>query len=121
MKKIATIIENFDLAISIVKKSDLSKLSKLAENIKISRDSLFQLRLELRRKDFISRRDEILFFKSQKPYIHGKLNFYLELNDFLINYPATGISKQRIYINEQIAILKAKKSEISDFAKVVVL
>jgi len=117
MKKIATIIENFDLAINDVKKSDLPKLKKVAENIKIARDCLFQLRLESRKMDFISTRDEIFFFKHQKPYIRGKLNFYLELNDFLIDYPATGISKQRIYINEQITKLKAKKAEVFEFAK----
>ncbi len=117
MKKIATIIDNFDLAIIDVKKSDLPKLTKVAKNIKIARDCLFQLRLELRKMDSISTRDEIHFFKNQKPYIRGKLNFYLELNDFLINYPETGISKQRIYINEQIAKLKAEKTNVSDFAK----
>ncbi len=117
MKKIATIIDNFDLAIIDVKKLDLPKLTKVAENIKIARDCLFQLRLELRKMDSISTRDEIHFFKKQKPYIRGKLNFFLELNDFLIDFPATGISKQRIYINEQIAKLKAKKAEVFDFAK----
>jgi len=117
MRKIATIIDNFDLAIIDVKKSDLPKLNKVAENIKIARDCLFQLRLHLRKMDSISTRDEIHFFKKQKPYIRGKLNFYLELNDFLIDYPATGISKQRIYINEQIAKLKAEKTKVSDFAK----
>ncbi len=117
MEKIVTIIDNFDLAITDVKKLDLPKLSKVAENIKISRDFLFQLRLELRKRDFISPRDEIFFFKRQKPYILGKLNFYMELNDFLINYPTGGISKQRIYINEQIVKLESKKAEVSDFAK----
>ncbi len=117
MRKIATIIDNFDLAIIDVKKSDLPKLTKVAKNIKIARDCLFQLRLELRKMDSISPRDEIHFFKKQKPYIRGKLNFYLELNNFLIDYPATGISKQRTYINEQIAILKAEKTNVSDFAK----
>lgn len=117
MRKIATIIENFDLAITDVKKLDLPKLDKVVKSIKIARDCLFQLRLEMRNMDFISTIDEIHFFKKQKPYIHGKLFFYLELNDFLIDYPATGISKQRIYIKEQIAILKAKKAEVFEFAK----
>ncbi|MBK5209487.1 MAG: RteC domain-containing protein [Flavobacteriaceae bacterium] len=117
MKKIATIIENFDLAINDVKKSDLSKLGKLAENIKISRDCLFQLRLELRKMDSISTRDEIHFFKHQKPYIRGKLNFYLELNNFLIKYPTRGISKQRNYINEQLNKLEIEKSKVFVFAK----
>lgn len=111
------IIENFDLAILDVKKLNISKLSKVEKNIKIARDCLYQLRLEMRNMESISTRDEIHFFKKQKPYIHGKLFFYLELNDFLINCPETGISKQRIYINEQITKLKVKKFEVSEFAK----
>lgn len=117
MKKIVMIIENFDLAILDVKKLNISKLSKVEKSIKIARDCLFQLRLEIRNMESISTRDEIHFFKKQKPYIHGKLFFYLELNDFLINCPETGISKQRIYINEQITKLKVKKFEVSEFAK----
>lgn len=117
MKKIATIVDNFDLAITDVKKLNISKLSKVEKSIKIARDCLFQLRLEMRNMDSISPRDEIHFFKKQKPKIHGRLFFYLELNNFLINYPESGISEQRIYINEQKAILKAKKDDVFEFAK----
>ena len=117
MKKIATIVDNFDLAITDVKKLNISKLCKVEKGIKIAKDCLFQLRLEMRNMDSISPRDEIYFFKKQKPKIHGRLFFYLELNNFLINYPETGISEQQIYIKEHIAILKAKKGEIFEFAK----
>ena len=117
MKKIATIVDNFDLAITDVKKLNISKLSKVEKSIKIARDCLFQLRLEMRNMDSISPRDEIHFFKKQKPKIHGRLFFYLELNNFLINYPETEISEQRIYIKEHIAIMKAKKAEVFEFAK----
>lgn len=117
MKKIATIVDNFDLAITDVKKLNISKLSKVEKSIKIARDCLYQLRLEMRNMDSISPRDEIHFFKKQKPKIHGRLFFYLELNNFLINYPETEISEQRIYIKEHIAIMKAKKAEVFEFAK----
>ena len=117
MKKIATIVDNFDLAITDVKKLNISKLSKVEKSIKIARDCLFQLRLEMRNMDSISPRDEIHLFKKQKPKIHGRLFFYLELNNFLINFPESGISEQQIYIKEHIAIMKAKKGEIFEFAK----
>ncbi|MFZ2282919.1 MAG: RteC domain-containing protein [Lutibacter sp.] len=117
MEKIATIVDNFDLAITDVKKLNISKLSKVEKSIKIARDCLFQLRLEMRNMDSISPRDEIHFFKKQKPKIHGRLFFYLELNNFLINFPESGISEQQIYIKEHIALLKAKKGEIFEFAK----
>ncbi|MDO9594938.1 MAG: RteC domain-containing protein [Lutibacter sp.] len=117
MKKIATIIDNFDLAITDVKKLNISKLGKVEKSIKIARDCLYELRLEMRNMESISPRDEIHFFKMQKPRIHGRLFFYLELNNFLINYPETGISEQRIYIKEHIAILKSKKADVFEFAK----
>ncbi len=117
MKKIATIVDNFDLAITDVKKLNISKLSKVEKSIKIARDCLFQLRLEMRNMDSISPRDEIHFFKKQKPKIHGRLFFYLELNNFLINFPESGISEQQIYIKEHIAILKVKKADVFEFAK----
>lgn len=111
------VIDNFDSAILDVKKLNISKLSKVEKSIKIAKDCLFQLRLEMRNMKYISRRDEIHFFKKLKPKIHGRLFFYLELNNFLINCPETGISEQRIYINEQKAILKAKKDDVFEFAK----
>ncbi|MGV8944911.1 MAG: RteC domain-containing protein [Lutibacter sp.] len=117
MKKITSLIENFDLAILEVKKLNISKLSKVDKNIKIARDCLYQLRLEMRNIKFISTRDEVHFFKKQKPYIHGKLFFYLELSDFLINYPISGISNQRNYIKEQLNKLENKKAKDFDFAK----
>ena len=87
MKKIAKIIDDFDKKIIDIKNSNLNKLSKLKENIRISKNCLMQLRLELRKSGFNSKREEITFFKYQKPHIQGRLNFYLKLNYFLIKYP----------------------------------
>ncbi|MDP3314175.1 RteC domain-containing protein [Lutibacter sp.] len=117
MKKITGIIDNFDIAINNIKKTNLQKLSILKESIKISKECLQQLRLELRKSDFTSVKDEITFFKKQKPYIQGRLNFYLKLNTYLLEFPSVGITKQRNYINRELNKLDIEKSKLLEFIK----
>lgn len=73
MKNIPIIINNFDVAINEIKQSNLQKLVKLHENIRISKDSLHQLRLALRKKNFISQKDEILFLNTKNPMSRADL------------------------------------------------
>ncbi|MDP3945217.1 MAG: RteC domain-containing protein [Lutibacter sp.] len=121
MKKIVMIIENFDLAIDAIINSDLPKLDKIKEKISIATEFLFQTRVVLRNTDSISKKDEIRFFKHQKPYVRGKLNFYVELKNYHTKYPATGISRQKKYINKQIVKLEVKKRKIFEFTKYCML
>lgn len=117
MKKIATIIDNFDKSIYKVNRSDLNKLNKLKENIKISKDCLQLLRILIRKSGFSSKRDEITFFKYQKPHVHGRLNFFIKLNNFLLEFPEVGITKQRSFINKELSKLEIKKSHHIEFVK----
>ena len=121
MKKIVMIIEKFDLAVDAVINSDLPKLDKIKEKIKVSTEFLLQTRVVIRNTDFISKKDEIRFFKHQKPYIRGKLNFYRELNNYHTKYPATGISRQKKFIIKQIVKLETKKAKVFEFAKYCML
>ncbi|AMC11936.1 hypothetical protein Lupro_11950 [Lutibacter profundi] len=117
MKKIARIIDDFDKKIIDIKNSNLNKFSKLKENIKISKNCLMQLRLELRKSDFNSKREEITFFKYQKPHVQGRLNFYIKLNSFLLEYPIIDSNKQRKFINKELKKLDAEKGKNLDFIK----
>jgi hypothetical protein len=117
MKKIAKIIDDFDEKIIDIKNSNLNKLSKLKENIRISKNCLMQLRLELRKSGFNSKREEITFFKYQKPHIQGRLNFYLKLNSFLIEYPTVDNNKQRNFINNELNKIDVEKTKHLDFIK----
>ena len=117
MKKIATIIDNFDKSIYDVNRSNLNKLNKLKENIKISKTSLQQLRLEIRRNDFKTIKSEVRFFKYQKPYVQGRLNFYIKLNKYLLKYPPAGKLKQEKYVYKELKKLEANKRKHLAFVK----
>jgi len=117
MKKIATIIDDFDKSIYDVNRSNLNKLSKLKENIKISKNALQQLRLEIRRNDFKTFKSEIKFFKYQKPYIQGRLNFYIKLNKYLLKYPPAGKLKQENYIYKELKKLETYRKKYLVFIK----
>jgi len=117
MKKIARIIDDFDKKIIDVKNSNLNKFNKLKENIRIAKNCLMQLRLELRKSGFNSKREEITFFKYQKPHIQGRLNFYLKLNFFLIEYPPVDSNKQRNFINNELNKIDVEKAEHKIFIK----
>tara|TARA_R110001583_G_scaffold111032_2_gene260088 strand:+ start:21585 stop:22427 length:843 start_codon:yes stop_codon:yes gene_type:complete len=117
MKIIATIIDNFDKRIYEVNRSNLNKLNKLKENIKITKSCLQQLRLEVRRNDFKNIKSEINFFKHQKPYVQGRLNFYINLNNYLLKYPPIGILKQENYIHREFKKLDVKKNKHLVFVK----
>ena len=47
-------------------------------------------------------KEEITFFKCQKPYVVGKLNFYLRFSTSLLEYPSVCNTKIRNYINEEL-------------------
>lgn len=117
MKKIATIIDNFDKEINEVKKSKLEKLWRLKEKIKISKQCLLQLRLLIREEGFNSVKEEINFFKIQKPYVQGRLNFYMKLSDFLFEYPSVCTSRKRNYINKKLNKLDSNKCKNLEFEK----
>ncbi|WP_457617578.1 RteC domain-containing protein [Lutibacter sp.] len=117
MKKIAKIINDFDEKIIGIRNSNLDKLSKLKENIRISKNCLMQLRLELRKSGFNSKREEITFFKYQKPHIQGRLNFYIKLNSFLLEFPTVDNNKQRNFIKNKLHKIDVEKAKNLDFIK----
>ena len=59
------IIDDFDKKIIDVKNSNLNKFSKLKENIRISKNCLMQLRLELRKSGFNSKERKSLFLNTK--------------------------------------------------------
>lgn len=117
MKKIAQIIADFNQRTKTVKNSNLDKVNKLKESIRIARNCLLQLRLELRKSGFSSKKDEITFFKYQKPHIQGRLNFYLKLNSFIVAYPIVDDTNQRSFILNELAKIDNEKKEYLDFLK----
>jgi len=111
MKKIEKIIAIYSGALNKNEKSKLQNIEKIKVNIKLSDDCLYSLRLEIRESDFASKEDEITFFKYQKPFVQGRLKYYMHLYNFHLAKPNLNLKKQSRFIHEilnKFEILKNK-------------
>ena len=115
MTKIAMIIEQFDASIMKIEKSNETQLIKLNLKIKRTQDSLNELRLEVKLNSFVSSRKEIIFFKKQKPYIKGRLKFYVSVNTSFFEKPIGSKSEIRKYINLQLSMIRNENCKYNHF------
>lgn len=115
MPKIASIIAKFDASIIEIDKSNHSQLISLNLKIKLTENCLNELRQEVKLNGFYSLKEEIYFFKKQKPYIKGRLRFYLALNAYLIEKPAGSKSKQRKYVDLQLSYIRLENCKYINF------
>ncbi|UMB55332.1 RteC domain-containing protein [Lutibacter sp. A64] len=121
MSKIVKIIEQFDASINEIDKSNLNLLNSLNLKIKINQNCLVVLRKEVKQKGFSSQKSEITFFKNQKPYIKGRLKFYLALNDYYLGKPAGEKSKIRKYINLKLSEISNENCKYNGFRNYIKL
>jgi len=115
MKKIAMIIDEFDASITEIEKSNDTQLIQLNQKIKRTKDCLNELRQEVKWNGFISYKNEIYFFKNQKPYIKGRLKFYIKLNSYLLEKPEGSKSMQRKFVNLQLSQISTEYCKYIDF------
>ena len=121
MKKIALIIDKFDAAITEIEKTNSTQLIQLNQKIKRTKDCLNELRQEVKMNGFISTKKEIHFFKNQKPYIKGRLKFYVSLNSYLLKKPTGSKSKQRKFVNLQLSQIETENCKYIDFVNYYLL
>lgn len=117
MKNISMIIDQFDVSIRKIEKSNLTVLTKLKQKINTTQDCLNELRQEVKSNSFSSSKKEIHFFKHQKPYIKGRLRFYININNYLLEKPVGSKSKLRNHINLQLSKLESENYKYLDFIK----
>lgn len=117
MKKIALLIEEFNTSIGEIEKSDQHNLIALNNKIKVTDYYLKQLRIILRKDRFSTQKDEIKFFKHQKPYVQGRLEYYRRLKNFFIEQPTGRVAKQRKFINKELNLIDSEKCRYLDFIK----
>ncbi|SNR66247.1 RteC protein [Lutibacter agarilyticus] len=115
MKKIASIIECFDTSISEIEKSNLTQLLQLKKKINRTKNCLNELRREVLLNSFDSPKKEIYFFKHQKPYVKGRLIFYLNLNGYLHEKPKGSKSEQRKFVNLKLSEISKEHCRHIDF------
>lgn len=117
MKKIAILIDCFNTSISQINESNDNELSKIDQKIAVSRDCLSELRNIIRNDKFPSPKDEITYFKSQKPLILGKLGYYRKQKEFLLEKPIISISKQKESILNELNRMDCENVKSFEFIK----
>jgi len=102
MKKIALLIEEFNTSICEIESSHLDELQTLDKKIKKAKVCIEKFRKTIRNDGFSSQKDEIKFFKYQKPYVQGRLQYYISLNTYLLRKPFVSLSQQSKFIKTQL-------------------
>lgn len=115
--EIQHILDECKLALDEVNEKNLSEFSNVEKGIKISRKYLQQLRVVLRKRNFINKENEILFFKKQKPFIYGQLKFYAKLYKYLMQKPRGTDKSKRTYLDNEIKKLQEYYYYNSEFIK----
>jgi len=117
MKKTTSTFNRYKKSIAEIEKSNLKNRTNLKQGIKISRDCLNEFSTFVRYRNFASKKDEINFFKFQKPYVEGRLLFFKKIHNYLLERPTSGISKQQKYISNELNRLGSKKCKNIEFVK----
>lgn len=115
--QIQKLLDEFKFKNKIIEQESLKEFTTVEEGIKLSIKYLQNLRLLVRKNEFSSKKEEIKFFKKQKPYIYSRLKFYIKLYRFLIEKPAGSIKQQRNYIDFEIQRLQKHNASNLDFVK----
>ncbi len=115
--KIKRLLSTYKAKIKLVEVANLSELQNVINGIHISRSYLQTLRKLVRDKVFDKIDDEIYFFKNQKPYVYGRLKFFVNLHKYISEKPEASIKKQRKFILENLNKIDQRKKANLDFEK----
>ncbi|OBX22029.1 MULTISPECIES: RteC domain-containing protein [Bizionia] len=98
-------IENLDYL-------NLTNLEDLKIGINLSKKTLYQLCILIQKESyFLCPEDEILFFKRTKPFIFGRLKFFIEVHNYQLERPKVDIRKQKKYLRDALSNLESQKKK----------
>jgi Rps23 Pro-64 3,4-dihydroxylase Tpa1-like proline 4-hydroxylase len=110
------IITNYKIQVAKIEQSDLKNIEVLNEGLNLSVNTLNKLRRRLRATDcFISKEEEIHFFKTDKPFINGRIKFFSKVRRFISERPTASIAKQIDYVLGSIDKLENHKMRNLEF------
>ncbi len=110
-----SILEQYTEQIQPIIESDLSNIQNVRLGIECSQHHIHQFRSVVRDKSFASQEEEIKFFKCSKPYVYGRLKFFVNLNNYLLQKPQGSFASQRMFVDEAIERLESHKLKYIDF------
>tara|TARA_R110002051_G_C8726859_1_gene497439 strand:- start:681 stop:1508 length:828 start_codon:yes stop_codon:yes gene_type:complete len=99
----------------IEKETDQEYLLEIKRKLKLSTESLNQLREVIRENEFPSQEEEINFFKYQKPILQGHLFFYGKQLSYYIEGPKLGSELQKQYLKKKIKRYENRKKRNIEF------
>lgn len=114
---IEKILSNYKTEIAEIGQNIPYTRTKIEIGIHISRKFLQKLRLVLRKGKFKTKKEEIKFFKKQKPFIYGRLKFYSKLYRYVTYKPLGSKKSQRIFIDSEIKKLQDYYQRNIDFVQ----
>ncbi|UMB60156.1 RteC domain-containing protein [Lutibacter sp. A80] len=117
MKRINPTFNRYKKSIVLIEKSNLKDITVLKQGITLSRECLNEFSSLVRSKKFTSKKEEITFFKYQKPYVEGRLQYFKWLHNYLLEKPISGNSKQQKYISNELNKLDRRKWKQLEFVK----
>ncbi|WP_158635194.1 RteC domain-containing protein [Formosa maritima] len=117
MNKINHLVDEYKNQINRYQPESLKEISNLKFLINLSSEYLHQLRLSIRQRGFLSKEDEIHFFKNIKPLVNGHLKYFSHVHYYLMNRPKISASRQRKYIHIILDKFEAQKTREIDFVK----
>ncbi|SDX75106.1 RteC protein [Lutibacter oricola] len=117
MKRINPAFNRYKKSIAVIEKSNLNNLTNLKQGITLSRECLNEFSTLVRSKKFPLKKDEITFFKYQKPYVEGRLQYFKELHNYLLEKPVSGTQKQQKFISNELNKLDNRRCKQMEFVK----
>lgn len=90
-------------------------LEKAEKGIKLTKETLKKIRNHVVKNEFKAVKDEILFFKIEKPRLYSKLIYYVKLFTIESKRPRGSNKSQIKYLNEHIERLQVYFHENLDF------
>lgn len=108
-------IQDYTKNLEEIGKSNLTDTEKLKQGIDLSKKALNQMRFIVRNNKFKSQKIEIKFFKTEKPFIHSRLIFFINRSKFYADRPQSNIDEQRKFIKRLLKKLERKKIKHTEF------
>lgn len=117
MKKIAEIIAEYSNMLNDIEKIEQAEFCKFKQNINCTKEYLNKLRIYIRDFKFPSDKDEINFFKYQKPLIYGKLKYFTHVHKYHLEKPKSNVLKHKKLVQGYLDKLEALKKKHINFFK----
>lgn len=102
MKGIEDILKQFDRDIDVLEEDIEDVLIKAEKGIKLAKNVLITLRLQIIQNGFKNVKNEIHFFKNIKPHIYSRLIYYVKLFNIESKRPRGSSKPQKKYLDYQI-------------------